>query len=167
MAPNVRFNAIQAAILKPQLKVLDDLIEQKRERAEVLDNIFSSYKDHIQIQKKLIGAYSSYYSYPLYMNDTHSRNLLLEKLKDDYELICAYGYANPTPLYQCVNALINPKKYGKGFAYQERTYPAGTSPNAEDLLSRSFLIPFNENYSISETREIGERVINAIDELFS
>tara|TARA_Y100000022_G_C13223807_1_gene363785 strand:- start:22 stop:1212 length:1191 start_codon:yes stop_codon:yes gene_type:complete len=167
LAPNVRFNAIQAAILKPQLKGLDDLIKKKRERAEVLDNIFSSYKDHIQIQKKLTGAYSSYYSYPLYMKDTDSRNLLLEKLENDYELICAYGYANPTPLYQCVNALIDPKKYGKGFAYQERTYPPGTSPNAEDLLSRSFLLPFNENYSIAETREIGERVTNAIDELFS
>ena len=90
---------------------------------------------------------------------------MLRKLKTDYSLVCAYGYANPTTLYQCVNALIDPKKYGKGFAYASNTYPLGTSPIAEDLLSRSFLIPFNENYSISETEEIGYRVIKASKDL--
>ena len=40
----------------------------------------------------------------------------------------------------------DPKKYGKQLAYSSRKYPEGTCPNAEELLKRSFLIPFNENY---------------------
>lgn len=166
LAPNVRFNALQAAVLRPQLAGLDNLIEKKRKRAELLDKLFHPHNKIIKIQKKLDGAYCSYYSYPLYMENTQDRDRLVKKLKKDYGMICAYGYANPTPLYECVNALIDPKKYGKSFAYSNREYPSGTSPNAEDLLSRSFLIPFNENYTIEETKEIGERVIAAIRELF-
>ncbi len=166
LAPNLRFNALQAAVLRPQLTGLDSLIEKKRKRAELLDKLFHPHNEIIKIQKKLDGAYCSYYSYPLYMENTQDRDRLVKKLKKDYGMICAYGYANPTPLYKCVNALIDPKKYGKSFAYSHREYPSGTSPNAEDLLSRSFLIPFNENYTIEETQEIGERVIAAIRELF-
>lgn len=166
LAPNVRFNALQAAVLRPQLAGLDNLIEKKRKRAELLDKLFHPHNKLIKIQKKLDDAYCSYYSYPLYMENTQDRDRLVIKLKKDYGMICAYGYANPTPLYECVNALIDPKKYGKSFAYSNREYPSGTSPNAEDLLSRSFLIPFNENYTIEETKEIGERVIAAIRELF-
>jgi perosamine synthetase len=166
LAPNVRFNAIQAAILKPQISGLDELINKKRERAKLLDELFLPHIDKIKIQTKLEGAYCSYYSYPIYLDNSQDRDNLVKKLKDDFNLICAYGYANPTPLYECVNALIDPSKFGKSFAYSNRRYPSGTSPNAEDLLSRSFLIPFNENYSLEETHEIGERVINAVKELF-
>tara|TARA_Y100000768_G_scaffold333690_1_gene273936 strand:- start:70195 stop:71388 length:1194 start_codon:yes stop_codon:yes gene_type:complete len=165
LAPNVRFNSVQAAILKPQISKLDLLIKEKIKRAQILDEIFSKYKEAISFQAKVDGAISSYYSYPLYLNSKKDRDNLLKKLKKDYSLVCAYGYANPTTLYQCVNALINPKKYGKGFAYSSKSYPLGTSPTAEDLLSRSFLIPFNENYTISETEEIGYRVINAAKDL--
>jgi len=164
LAPNLRFNAIQAAILKPQIKKLDYLLEEKRTRARLLDKIFSQ-TEHINIQKVADEASSSYYSYPVYLNDATYRDHLLEILKEKYCLDCAYGYANPTTLYECVNALINPKKYGKGFAYQNRRYPKGTSPVAEELLTRAFLIPFNENYSIDETEEIGYRVIDALEDI--
>lgn len=164
LAPNVRFNAIQAAILKPQLPKLDSLLNEKRKRAKILDEIFSK-TDSINIQKVAEGALSSYYSYPLYLNKKDKRDALLERLKNEYSLVCAHGYANPTTLYECVNALIDPKKYGKGFLYQNRRYPKGTSPQAEDLLERSFLIPFNENYTIEETKEIGHRILSALEDV--
>ena len=164
LAPNLRFNALQAAVLKPQIRKLDSLIEEKRIRAKLLDNIFSKVSS-LNIQKISNYSSSAYYSYPLYLNDSRHRDKLLQTLKDKYNLHCAHGYANPTTLYQCVNALIDPQKYGKGFAYQNKTYPNGTSPNAEELLTRSFLIPFNENYTISETEEIGNRVVQAMKEL--
>ena len=164
LAPCVRFNAIQAAILKPQLPKLDSLLDKKRKRANILDKIFSK-NDSINTQKISEGALSSYYSYPLYLHKKDKRDALLDKLKTEYSLVCAHGYANPTTLYECVNALIDPKKYGKGFLYQDRRYPKGTSPHAEDLLERSFLIPFNENYSIEETEEIGHRVLSALEDL--
>ncbi|MDB3994419.1 DegT/DnrJ/EryC1/StrS family aminotransferase [Gammaproteobacteria bacterium] len=164
LAPNVRFNAIQAAILKPQLPKLDSLLNEKRKRAKILDKIFSK-TDCINTQKISEGALSSYYSYPLFLHKKDKRDALLDKLKIEYSLVCAHGYANPTTLYECVNALIDPQKYGKGFLYQDRRYPKGTSPHAEDLLERSFLIPFNENYSIEDTEEIGHRVLSALEEL--
>ena len=80
-------------------------------------------------------------------------------------MYCAKGYANPVPLYQCVNPLINPTKYGKSFFYSNRKYPEGTCPVAEDLLKRSFLIPFNENYNNDEIEEISVRLISAISEI--
>ena len=164
LAPNLRFNAIQAAILKPQIQKLDSLLEEKRIRAKLLDNIFSGVSS-INIQKISNKASSAYYSYPLYLNSSKYRDQLLETLKEEYQVICAYGYANPTTLYECVNALIEPKKYGKGFAYQNKEYPKGTSPVAEELLTRSFLIPFNENYTVEETQEIGNRVVQALGQL--
>ena len=61
--------------------------------------------------------------------------------------------------------MIDPQKYGKRFAYHKKEYPKGTSPVAEELLTRSFLIPFNENYTIEETQEIGNRVVQALGQL--
>ena len=87
---------------------------------------------------------------------------LLNVLNSKFNLYCAFGYANPLPLYLCVNALINPKKYGKGFKYSKNEYPKGTCPNAEDLLKRSFLIPFNENFSDDEILDISNRIISAV-----
>jgi len=66
----------------------------------------------------------------------------------------------------CVNALIDPERYGKGLKYSDRKYPVGTCPNAEELLERSFLIPFNENFSIGEIEDLGHRLVNAIKDIY-
>ena len=79
-------------------------------------------------------------------------------------MYCAMGYANPVPLYQCVNSLIEPKKYGKNLMYAKKDYPDGTCSYAEDLLKRSFLIPFNENYTDEEVDDISNRLILALSE---
>lgn len=165
LAPNLRFNALQAAVLRPQLKRLDSLLCAKRERAKILYDMLSPYSSMIRPQKVLEGAVHSYYSFPLYVASHRFRNMLLDILDKKYNLYCAHGYANPEPLYKCVNALIDPEKYGKQFKYAIHHYPARTCPQAEDLLSRSFLIPFNENFSLDETREIGTRLVEAIKEL--
>ena len=90
------------------------------------------------------------------------RDKLLAHLDKYYNLYCAHGYANPVPLYLCANALINPSKFGKGFYYSKYSYPKGTCPKAEDLLQRSFLLPFNENYTEEEISEIADRLIAAL-----
>ena len=166
LAPNVRFNAIQAAILKPQISRLNDLIESKRERARILYQMLIDYNEYVQPQKILEGASHSYYSFPLFMNDNSSRTKLLKILNQDYNVYCAKGYANPLTLYMCVNALIDPERYGKGLKYSDRKYPVGTCPNAEELLERSFLIPFNENFSIDEIEDLGHRLVNAFKDIF-
>ena len=163
LAPNVRFNAVQAAVLLPQISTLDDIVERKRHIAQLLYKNLMPVSDHIKPQKVLKDAKHSYYSFPLYvLSNQEYRDSLLNVLNSKFNLYCAFGYANPLPLYLCVNALINPKKYGKGFKYSKNEYPKGTCPNAEDLLKRSFLIPFNENFSDDEILDISDRIISAV-----
>ena len=165
LAPNVRFNAIQAAILKPQISKLNQIINRKIEISRLLYEKFLDVSDFILPQKILNKAKHSYYSFPLYVTeDKEYRDALLKLLAEKYNLHCAYGYANPVPLYLCVNALIKPDEYGKGFKFSERNYPKGLCPNAENLLNRSFLIPFNENFTDFDMLEIADRVISAVNE---
>ena len=165
LAPNVRFNSIQAAILKPQISKLNQIINRKIEISRLLYEKFLDVSDFILPQKILNKAKHSYYSFPLYViKDKEYRDSLLKLLAEKYNLHCAYGYANPVPLYLCVNALIKPDEYGKGFKFSERNYPKGLCPNAENLLNRSFLIPFNENFTDFDMLEIADRVISAVNE---
>ena len=166
LAPNVRFNAIQAAILKPQISRLNQIVNRKIEISKLLYKKFATVSDFILPQKVLHKAKHSYYSFPLYVTkDKAYRDALLKLLAEQYNLHCAYGYANPVPLYLCVNALIEPKKYGKGFRFSTYDYPRGLCPNAENLLSKSFLIPFNENFSDSDMLEIANRIIDAVNHI--
>lgn len=169
LAPNLRFNAIQASVLRPQIRRLDSLIQKKRDMADILYDMVNNISDWISPQRLLDNAHHAYYSFPLYIksNVENKRDEMLNLLENKYGLSCATGYANPLTLYQCVSALIEPKKYGKGFAYSERNYPVGTCPKAENLLSRSFLIPFNENYSLEDIKDIGQRLIDGCREIFA
>ena len=166
LAPNVRFNAVQAAILQPQIKRLDDLVKKKRRRAQILYEKLTEACDHIIPQKILEHGSHSYYSFPLFTpHGEEYRDQLVEVLDSRYDVHCAYGYANPVPLYMCVNALIDPLKYGKDLNYSKRSYPQGTCPQAEALLKKSLLLPFNENFTEDEIHEIANRVIDAVRDL--
>ena len=167
LAPNVRFNALQAAVLIPQLKRLDHLIQMKRDRADILYAKLRPYNDILKSQKILLGAKHSYYSFPLYVESQLLRDQIVETLDKEFNVESAYGYANPKPLYQCVGALMEPEKYGRGFKYSSRQYPAGTCPIAEDLLTRSFLLPFNENFTLDQTAEIGDRLVKVLEKVFN
>ena len=166
LAPNVRFNAIQAAILKPQISRLNKLVDRKRHIAQLLYDKLSVISENVLPQKILEGAKHSYYSFPLYVTkDEQYRNELLKVMDENFNVYCAYGYANPVPLYLCVNALIDPQKYGKGLKFSEFEYPEGTCPKAEELLKKSFLIPFNENFTDEEMLELADRLISAVEKL--
>ena len=164
LAPNVRFNAIQAAVLKPQIKRLDNIIDRKRKIADLYKKKISSFSEYLYPQKIHSKSIHSYYSFPLIVDNTELRNKIVKTLDEKYNMYCAMGYANPVPLYQCVNSLIEPKKYGKNLMYAKRDYPDGTCSYAEDLLKRSFLIPFNENYTDEEVDDISNRLILALSE---
>ena len=165
LAPNLRFNSIQAAILKPQIKKLDKILNRKRKIAKKLSLDLKKYINYLRPQKINTKSSHAYYSYPLITINMGFRNKLVDILKKKYKLFCAKGYANPVPLYQCVNPLINPSKYGKQFYYSKNSYPDGLCPQAEDLLKKSFLIPFNENYNDNEIEDISNRLQSAIEDI--
>lgn len=165
LAPNVRFNAIQAAIIKPQIPRLSGVINKRRNIADIYYKEFLEISDYVKPQRVLKKGEHSFFNFPMYVDDLSTRDNLLELLDKKYDVKCAYGYAAPVPLYLCVNALIDPKKYGKGHAYSDSSYPPGLCPNAENIMDRSFLIPFNELISEDEAMEISSRIINAVGEL--
>lgn len=167
LAPNLRFNALQAAVLEPQISRLDQLVAAKRQRAEILYNKVEALSDVIIPQRVLPGAYHAFYSFPLITKNQAMRDQLVKLLDDEYNVQCAYGYANPKPLYQCVNALKDPARYGKELHYSTRKYPIGTCPNAEKLLTQSFLLPFNENFTLAETEEMADRLGDACKKMMT
>ena len=162
LAPNLRFNALQAAVLRPQIGRLDALLLARTERANLLKEMLGEHADVVSPQRILEHSKHAYYSFPLFVDDRSTRDSLLTTLDTDYDVYCALGYANPQTLYMCVNALRDPSRFGRDLNYSSRKYPSGTCPQAEDLLQRSFLIPFNETFSMEETREVGSRLVSAI-----
>ena len=166
LAPNVRFNAIQAAVLKPQISKLSEVVKKRRKLADIYYRELSAIVDHVKPQHVFGKGVHSFFNFPMYVNDNKARNGLLDLLNKKYNVKCAYGYAAPVPLYMCVNALKDPKKYGKGHVYSERNYPKGLCPNAESIMERSFLIPFNELITKNEAHEISNRIIEAVNEYF-
>jgi dTDP-4-amino-4,6-dideoxygalactose transaminase len=160
---NYRFNALQAAVLRPQIGRLDSLLERKRSLAAIVRSGLSDLADVVGFQRVVDGAEHAYYSLALTLTTPRvDRDALLRVLDEEYRVVCAQGYANPYPLYSCANALLDPAHYGKGFAYASRRYPAGTCPNAEHVLSKSLLLPFNEAFSNADMEEIAARTSKAI-----
>jgi dTDP-4-amino-4,6-dideoxygalactose transaminase len=166
LAPNVRFNAIQAAILKPQILKLQQIVDKRRHLADIYYDKLSAISGHVQFQEVHPKGRHSFFNFPMYVDDNSSRNALLQLLDEKYNVKCAYGYASEVPLYLCVNALMDPLKYGKGHHYSNRTYPKGLCPNAESIMERSFLIPFNELITEEEAFEVSNRIISAVSEIF-
>jgi perosamine synthetase len=166
LAPNVRFNAIQAAVLRPQLPRLSEIVNKRRALANIYYERLSVISEHVKVQAVHPRAQHSFFNFPMYVNDNESRNALLGLLDNKYGVKCAYGYASEVPLYLCVNALIDPLKYGKGHSYSNRTYPRGLCPTAESVMERAFLIPFNELITEKEALEISNRIISAVEDLF-
>jgi len=167
LAPNLRFNAVQAAVIKPQLLRLENVVNKRRFIADIYYKKFVSISDKIKTQMVHDKSSHSFFNFPMYVKDLKSRDEFLKLLKNKYNIKCAYGYAAPVPLYLCVNALMDPKKYGKGHYYSSREYPKGLCPNAESIMERSFLIPFNELITKNEAEEIANRIIHATEFFFN
>ena len=160
---NYRYTGIQAAFVLPQMKKVAGLLAKKRKLAALMGERLAPFSEIIGCQRVLDGAVSSYYSFPTYVKrDEAFRDELLDVLAKDFEVECAWGYANPVPLYLCTAALEDPKRHGRAMRYADRTYPKGTCPVAEDLLTRSFLLPFNEQYDESDVNEMTGRLGKAL-----
>ena len=166
LAPNVRFNSIQAAVLKPQISRLSEVVKKRRKLADIYYRELSVISDHVKPQHVFSKGTHSFFNFPMFVNDNKARNRLLDLLDKKYNVKCAFGYAAPVPLYMCVNALKDPKKYGKGHVYSDRSYPKGLCPNAESIMERAFLIPFNELISENDALEISNRMVAAVTEIF-
>ncbi|TSA14229.1 DegT/DnrJ/EryC1/StrS family aminotransferase [bacterium] len=161
---NYRYTGIQAAVVLPQLKRVSRILNKKRRLADFLYERLKPYSEFVRCHRVLEGAKHSYYSFATYVTkDERFRDELLACLAKDFGVECAYGYANPVPLYLCAAALEDPKKFGRQLMYTQRSYPRGTCPKAEDLLSRSFLLPFNEMFDEEDMEEMANRLGKALE----
>jgi len=163
---NYRYTGIQAAAVIPQIKRIDGILGKKRKLAEYLYGRAKQLDRHVKCQRVIEGCTSSYYSFPMYVTrDMAIRDALLEHLGSKYDIECAYGYANPLPLYLCAAALEDPARHGRALAYSTRRYPKGLCPNAESLLEKSFLVPFNEMFTPDDMATIMDAVESAVSEV--
>lgn len=163
---NYRYTGIQAAVVIPQLKRVDGILQKKRDLAAFLYQRAKPLDGEVRCQRVLEGCQHSYYSFPMYITgDEARRDALLAAMASRHGVECAYGYANPLPLYLCTAALEDPVKHGRGLAYSSRRYPAGTCPAAEELLRTSFLIPFNEKFEVSDMVNIMDALATVVKDV--
>lgn len=140
---NARLDTIQAAILLPKLKVLEQEIQKRQEIAAKYDAAFAGM---FQIPYIEDGVVSSYAQYALLAKDTEQRDYIMEQLKkNDIPSLVYY----PVPLHMM--------KVFEGCFMGEETFE-----NTIDYANRTFSLPFSPYLSEEEQKKVIDTVINCI-----
>ena len=69
---NIRLSEPQAALGLEQFKKLDSFVNSRRKIAKTLSNFFYKYEDHISFIKPKVGAYSSWFGFPIILKKEFS-----------------------------------------------------------------------------------------------
>lgn len=143
---NFRMTEMQAAIGLNQLAKLRSWVEERRQRARVLDDIFADVKlFRIPTPNNHIGH--AYYKYYLFVRPEHlkpgwSRDRILRE---------AAALGAPCQAGSC------PEIYREGaFAAANSDHPV--LPNARILGETSLLLPVDPTLSIADVKEMGEMI---------
>ena len=137
---NARLDTIQAAILLPKLRVLDEEIQKRQEIATRYNKVFAG---KFQIPFIEEGVISSYAQYALLAKDTEQRDYIVEQLKkNDIPSLVYY----PVPLHMM--------KVFEGCFIGEETFE-----NTIDYANRTFSLPFSPYLSEEEQKKVIDTVI--------
>lgn len=137
---NARLDTIQAAILLPKLRVLDEEIQKRQEIAARYDEAFVGKFQTPYIEE---GVISSYAQYALLAKDTEQRDYIMEQLKkNDIPSLVYY----PVPLHMM--------RVFEGCFMGEETFK-----NTIDYANRTFSLPFSPYL----TKEEQEKVIEIVN----
>lgn len=141
---NSRLDAIQAAILLPKLKALEEYeIEKRQEVAMKYNNAFSHYFVTPFVEK---GCISVYAQYALLAKNTEERDKIIMHLKEKNIPSIIYY---PTPQH-LLPVFKDEPCYGEKFA------------NAKEYCSRTFSLPMHPYLSDTDQRLVIETVLEAI-----
>ena len=138
---NHRLDTIQAAILRPQLKKLNEWVTRRREIANMYNILL---KDTVDTPYEQEGNKHAYYMYVIKFKN---RDALMEKLK---HRSIATGIHYPTPLH------LQP-------AYSHLNLKEGSFPNAEKSAKEILSLPMFPEMTDEEVRYVAEQVTNAVN----
>lgn len=122
---NARLDTIQAAIMLPKLRVLDEEIEIRQQIAEKYNE---ALKDKFQIPYVKEGMISSYAQYALLAKNREQRDYIMEELKAKGVPTIIYY---PTPLHQMKvfeRCFVGEESFENTVSYAERTLSLPFSP---------------------------------------
>lgn len=136
---NARLDTIQAAIMLPKLRVLDDEI---RIRQQIAERYNEAFRDKFQIPYIKEGMVSSYAQYALLAKDREQRDHIMERLKANGVPAIIYY---PTPLHQM--------KVFEGCFIGEETFE-----NTISYAEKTFSLPFSAYLGLADQ----EKIINLL-----
>lgn len=140
---NARLDTIQAAIMLPKLKVLDQEISIRQKIAEKYNQAF---KDLFQIPYVMDGMVSAYAQYALLAEDREQRDYIMSELK---------AHNIPTLIYYPVP--MHKMKVFEGCFMGEETFE-----NTISYADRTFSLPFSAYLKEEDQQKVIEVVLAAL-----
>jgi dTDP-4-amino-4,6-dideoxygalactose transaminase len=137
---NYRLDTIQAAILRPQLKKLDEWVDRRRELAHLYNELLSGV---VETPYELSGNKHAYY---MYVIKVKNRDEMIKKLKS---FGISTGVHYPIPLH------LQP-------AYAYMGLKEGSFPNAEKCAKEILSLPLFPEMTEEEVRYVAECVKKSV-----
>lgn len=140
---NWRMSEMQAVVGFYQLKRLEDAIAQRNSVASQY-NRFLNELEELELIETPPNDRNSYYKYPVILNTPHSRENIVNQLKENYGIQCGSIYWPPIHLQPF---------YQDQFGYKD-----GDFKNAEDVLTRTISLPIYPELTSTQI----DQVVNAL-----
>ena len=150
-APNYRMTELVAAVGLAQLGKLRGVVERRRALAARLDGLLQGVEG-LTAAPVTEGARSSYWVYPLIMDDRAAAERVAARLRD-MGVYASAGYIGK-PIYVCSESLSAKKTYGRSqwpfTIHPDVTYDYGEGlcPKAEEVLPRLVVVPVDESWDM-------------------
>ena len=149
LAPNYRMNELTAAVGRAQLKKVRSVVQKRQELGDYLTELIADIPG-LHPVPVASHARSSYWLYPLYLEEDHGEDLVKELMK--HQVWASYGYTQK-PIYLCTEALAHKKTFGNSelpfslsITDQFYEYKEGLCPKAEEALKHLVGIPLDESW---------------------
>ena len=143
---NYRLSGLQAAFGNSSIKSIDKVIRTKIKKAKVYNNLFSDYKDILQIPLvELSGVKNHYWVYGIIPKTNIDRKKIMSSLYD-------LGIET-RPFFYPLN---------KQPAYIKLNKDASSCPVSEEIGEKGFYIPIGSHVKVNQQKQIVENIINLI-----
>ncbi len=170
LAANYHMTELQAAVGLAQIEKYDQSITARRQRAAELDELLAD-EDVITSVGTMPDCKQTYFYYCF--------TLELDKLKVDCSRFvkalsaegqdCEHGYPGPIPLYRYT--MIKDKKtfgnsgwpFDSPAARKKWDYSSSLCPKAEDVCSRTVILPWNEGLRPEHVKLTAEAILKVVN----
>jgi dTDP-4-amino-4,6-dideoxygalactose transaminase len=161
LAPNYRFNEIQAAVALEQLKKVRGVVRRRIKLGTMLSKLIAGVPGVLPAAVTPGGEHS-YWVYPLRIVGGPVRPSC-RALKA--EGVWSWPNYIGVPIYMCADTLTRKNTYGDShcpftchWTTRQYEYRDGMCPGAEDGLNHVATIPLHEQYSEADVRDVARAI---------